>query len=167
MHLDVTPLCWVAPWPWPTFAADLPTDHNAEDWEEGFAKLVQYMEIEGDTRVSLRYQTDDGYNLGRWASVQRNTKDSMSQDRRKWLEKLSGWTWDLIAADWEEGYAKLTQYVEAEGHAGVTQRYKTDDGYKLGTWVSEQRQKKKKNKLSQDRQDRLEGLKGWVWEVIR
>ena len=99
MHLDVTPLCWVAPWPWPTFAADLPTDHNAEAWEEGFAKLVQYMEIEGDTRVSLRYQTDDGYNLG--------------------------------------------------------------------TWVSEQRQKKKKNKLSQDRQDRLEGLKGWVWEVIR
>ena len=35
----------------------------------------------------------------------------------------------------------------------------------LEAWISKQRTNKKKNKLSQDKIDKLESLKGWFWEV--
>ena len=35
----------------------------------------------------------------------------------------------------------------------------------IGGWISKQRTNKKKNKLSQDKIDKLESLKGWFWEV--
>ena len=43
-------------------------------------------------------------------------------------------------------------------------KYVTPDGFKLGSWVSNQRKNKSKNLLSQDRIERLEALPGWSWD---
>ena len=47
---------------------------------------------------------------------------------------------------------------------GFPLHYVTPDGFKLGSWVSDQRKNKSKNLLSQDRIERLEALPGWSWD---
>jgi len=132
-------------------------------WEEGFSHLTAYVQAEGHARVSQRHRTADGYPLGRWVGHQRSRKDSMSAERRQRLESLAGWGWDLLAADWEEGFGHLVAYVADEGHARVPQSHRTADGYRLGQWVGNQRSTK--DTLSADRRERLDAVKGWVWNA--
>jgi hypothetical protein len=58
----------------------------------------------------------------------------------------------------------LKKFSEREGHCRVAQRYKTDDGYRLGHWVARQRSAKKT--VNPDRRQRLEALPGWSWNVL-
>ena len=130
-------------------------------WEEGYAQLKAYVKAEGDTRVPQSYRCRDSYLLGAWARNQRSRKDTLSADRRRRLQQLKGWVWDVLEANWEAGYAHLTAYVKAKGNARVPQGYRTRDGYRLGQWVGVQRSTHEI--LSADRRRRLERLKGWAW----
>ncbi|MSP23123.1 MAG: hypothetical protein EXR66_09015 [Dehalococcoidia bacterium] len=49
------------------------------------------------------------------------------------------------------------------GDARVPQAFKTEDGYRIGTWVSKQRTNR--STLAAERVARLEALSGWVWEI--
>ena len=57
----------------------------------------------------------------------------------------------------------MKQYCEREGNALAPQRYKTDDGYKLGTWVSNVRAKI--GALNKEKKARLDSL-GFDWDPI-
>jgi len=61
---------------------------------------------------------------------------------------------------WEERYSELLCYKERYGNCDVPQRWPENQG--LGIWVSNQRQAKKKGKLSQERIRRLENI-GFAW----
>jgi superfamily II DNA or RNA helicase len=132
-------------------------------WEEGFGYLSRYVEDKGNAFVPSRYKAPDGYSLGAWANTQRLRRDDMSKDRRKRLETLAGWVWDLIEFQWEQGFKHLLAYVADKGQALVPGYYKTPGGYNLGRWV--QRQRTNKEDMSKDQRKRLEALDGWVWRV--
>jgi helicase associated protein len=83
-------------------------------------------------------------------------------DRRKRLEALPGWSWDVYSDQWEEGFSYFKEFVHEHGHARVPQRYKTKDGYPLGSWTSRQRHRRKS--MEPDRRQRLE-MSGWSWDV--
>ena len=132
-------------------------------WEEGFSHLQEFVNQKGHSIPRYSFKSPDGYKLGHWISHQRINKEKLSPERISRLESLEGWTWDVLELQWEEGFSHLQAFVAKEGHAIVRRGYKTDDGFKLATWVDNQRQKK--NKLSNERISKLESLEGWTWNV--
>ena len=140
-------------------------DPIADKWEEGFSRLQDYVKGHGDARV-LRSYTVDGYRLGAWINSQRtdHARGTLDADRQHRLEDLPGWTWDPYADRWEEEFSRLLHYIDGHGDARVPQSY-TDDGYRLGAWVTTQRQTHRKGTLDADRQRRLQDLPGWTWKA--
>ena len=60
---------------------------------------------------------EDGYRLGQWVDKQRQKHrlGTLDPRRRAQLEALPGWTWDPFNDTWEEGFARLDQFVRREG----------------------------------------------------
>jgi hypothetical protein len=54
--------------------------------------------------------------------------------------------------------------MEREGHCRIPHEH-LENRYKLGSWVTNQRQHFKSNNLSYDRIIKLSGLEGWSWSV--
>jgi hypothetical protein len=141
-------------------------DAVADKWEEGFARLVDYVEQNRHARVPQSYRVD-GFKLGGWVTLQRQTyrEGKLEADRQRRLEEVPGWTWDAVADKWEEGFARLVDYVEQNRHARVPKSY-TVDGYNLGQWVANQRGFHDRGTLDADRERRLKELSGWTWDTV-
>jgi hypothetical protein len=135
-------------------------DALLEQWEEGFSHLTKFSEKEGHCRVPALYKTSDGYGLGSWVRGNRNAKDTIDPGCLRRLEAVPGWSWDPFSDKWDEGFSHLKRFSEREGHCRVGQRYETEDGYQLGTWVSWQR----RHAIDPDRRRCLETLEGWSWD---
>ena len=135
-------------------------------WEFWFGLLERFVEREGHARVPHRHE-EDGFNLGSWVDNQRYARKGhrkVEPEGHRRLDALPGWTWEPSEAQWEEGFARLKGFVAREGHARVPRGH-TEDGFRLGVWVSKQRQAYGRGKLSADRQRWLEELPGWVWDA--
>jgi hypothetical protein len=117
----------------------------------------------GHARVKRR-ELIDGYLLGRWCSKQRtrNAKGLLEKNRWSRLDALPGWSWDVHADRWEEGYSHLLLFVDQHGHSRVPQA-EVLDRYPLGIWVAKQRSEHTKGVLSRDRGERLKALPKWSW----
>jgi hypothetical protein len=139
-------------------------DPLADRWEEGFRRLLEYVERHGDALVPPSY-TIDGYRLGKWVIKQRGyqSKGTLDADRKHRLENLPSWAWDPYADRWEEGFRHLVRYVERHGDALVPASYNID-GYRLGKWVIWQRVNYSKGALRADRERRLKDVTGWTWD---
>ncbi|MGA2915609.1 MAG: Helicase associated domain protein [Sedimentisphaerales bacterium] len=148
-------------------------DLNKAKWQEGFEHLRQYVEYEGYARVPKRYVTKDGFHLSSWVQSQKMAyqKGSLLPGWQQLLEELPGWVWGIKEEEtkkkgtWTEGFEHLQKYAESEGHTSVPTKYVTENKYKLGQWVSRQRNAYKQGKLSTERQKALEQLPGWVWNT--
>jgi hypothetical protein len=137
-------------------------DPVAAWWEEGFRYLEIFRQREGQCHVPIRHR-EQGYRLGQWVSVQRQSKDTMLPERCQRLDAL-GFVWDPLTDQWEEGFRYLERYREDKGDCLVPQHYcDPAAGYRSGTWVSTQR--KDKETLSPERRARLDML-GFVWDPM-
>jgi superfamily II DNA or RNA helicase/DNA-binding TFAR19-related protein (PDSD5 family) len=141
-------------------------DPTHEAWEQGFRELHSYQKEHGNCTVGSTYITDTGYKLGQWVSAQRSafSTSSLPLERKQRLESL-GFVWDLQIERWEEGFGELSAYHQEHGDCEFFQSYVTETGFKLGVWADTQRQNLKKNKLSDERKERLEAL-GFVWDSL-
>ena len=128
-------------------------DPHSDKWEKGFSHLKQFSDRKSHCRVPVSYETDDGYPLGQWVNTQRTTKEIINLGRRRRLEALPGWSWDVRSEQWEKCFSHLEKYSEKEGHCQVVQGFKTDDGFGLGKWITKQRGKKET--IEPDRRQRL------------
>jgi superfamily II DNA or RNA helicase len=144
---------------------------NTKDarWEEGLARLQQFADREGHSRIPASYRDEDGFTLGSWVAVQRSfrRRSRLTEDRVRRLEAVPGWAWNALDAKWEDGFARLQQFADREGHSRVPARYRQEDGFRLGAWVDHQRGFGTRGKLTEDRVWRLEALPGWEWNPYR
>lgn len=137
-------------------------------WQKGFAELKGFVAEMGHTFVPQGHITKNDYALGNWVSTQRQSYRSgeLSAERQRALDSLSSWTWEPYKSVWSEGFDRLRSYTEREGHALVPASHVTKDGYKLGHWVNRRRNEHKRKKLFAERQEALEQLPGWEWNVL-
>jgi hypothetical protein len=71
-----------------------------------------------------------------------------------------GFVWDPLSDQWEEGFARLQNFRESNGHCQVPLGFK-DGGFALGAWVATQRSRRNSSTL--DRTKRLDDI-GFVWD---
>ena len=135
-------------------------DAIADQWEEGFAALVQFKKDNNHVRVAQIHQ-EHGFNLGTWVSMQRQRKERLTPEQIKRLDSL-GFSWDAIADQWEEDFAALVQFKKDNGHVRVRYEH-LEHGFNLGTWVSKQR--RRKERLTPEQIKRLDSL-GVSWDPI-
>lgn len=140
-------------------------DPHSKAWEEGFRHLITFTKAEGDDMPAAS-QTIAGYSFGKWVDRQRLAyrRGKLTPNQIRRLEALDGWTWDVRAASWDVGFGLLTAFVAEQGHALVPAKLEVA-GFRLGSWVNQQRTLHKKGALPPDRVLRLEGVQHWVWDV--
>jgi hypothetical protein len=134
-------------------------DQHAAKWEEGLQHLQAFVKEQGHCRVSRRHMCADGYRLGQWVAEQRLNQISMPLERKAQLDAL-GFVWDSFAAQWEEGFQHLQSFVKEHGHCMPPEGHVSEDGYRLGSWVRNQRGKQ--DNMAAERRSRLDAL-GFAW----
>ncbi|WP_280471737.1 helicase associated domain-containing protein [Nocardia cyriacigeorgica] len=138
----------------------------ADQWEDGFAALASFVEQHGHARVPREFLVGN-LRLGQWVLTQRSryAKGRMPDKQVKRLEDLTGWSWDTLADQWEEGLAHFVDYVTENGQALVPQDHVDQGGFRLGTWVATQRSRYAKGTLDPARVRRIEqSVPGWSWD---
>lgn len=131
-------------------------------WEKGFLELTRYIKQNRHLKLSHKYETKDGFNLGSWVSGQRSRKDKLTPEQITRLESLNGWVWGILEFQWQQEISYLKAFVEQEGHARVPTDHEEDGGFNLGVWV--QNHRKRKDELSPERLFLLDSL-GFEWDI--
>ena len=143
----------------------------AEDrkaWYESLSELKelqkQYPTLKG---IPNELAFKRGVNILVWMNGYRYkySRKKMDAQSIRELEEIPGWWWQT-GDSFEDWYPLLLEFVKENGHAKVPQHFKTSDGKRLGTWVSNQRVIYKQGQLSNDRKQALEQLPGWVWVAL-
>ncbi len=149
-----------------SFAVKL-VEQSTPSWEFWFGLLEDYVDHEGHAIVPSNYVTASRHKLGSWVGKQRHLyrNGRLSRERQKSLEQLTGWTWHTLNSAWTKGFEYLLSYGEREGDTVVPIWHVTEDGYKLGRWVSYQRKRYKEGGLSAERCRMLMQLPGWAWDA--
>jgi superfamily II DNA or RNA helicase len=143
-------------------------DPAADAWEAGFRRLQAHARTNDVARPPSDLVDPTGYRVGQWAASQRVVYKAgeLSEDRVARLESLPGWTWDVLEADWEEGYERLSRYAVGYGQARPPSSYADADGFRLGPWVAQQRTFYRLHRMSAERIARLEAVPGWTWTHV-
>jgi superfamily II DNA or RNA helicase len=132
-------------------------DPHAEQWEQAFLLIKNYCNRTGNCRVPQGH-TENGFNLGAWATKQRQRKNRLTQEQIRRLNQI-GFSWDPHTEKWDEAFEQLVVFKKINGSCKVPQGTVVNE-IDLGAWVTHQRQKRHQLKADQIR--RLESL-GFKW----
>ena len=126
---------------------------SPDRWEEMFSlamdgeKARAYFQDHGHLRIGVSYVTEDGRALGRWIAQQRRKFRRgagegvrAAQEHQKHRLDEIGMVWDPYWERWWEKYQVAKTYYQAHGHLNLPVNYVTEEGVKLGMWLSSQRQ---------------------------
>jgi superfamily II DNA or RNA helicase len=139
---------------------------NDKKFEKGFKETLLYKERTGISNAPHNYKTPEGYRLGIWQSNHKHKykEGKLSPDRFKRFEDIN-FIWDILDEKFERGFRETVLYKEKTGNPNAPKRYKTLEGYLLGSWQSNQRNNYKKGNLSPDNIKRLEDI-GFTWALL-
>ena len=125
--------------------------------------MAAYQKQNGSPNVPFDCITSDGFKLGQWVTVQRRSyrKGTLDQIKRKRLEAL-GMEWSVFQNKWQTGLEHAMAFARANGHLNVRHQYVSEDGYRLGGWISTQRERYKEGRISEAEVQALEAI-GMKW----
>ena len=134
-------------------------DRFESRWERGFEYCRRYEREHGDINkvpADLQY---DGFKPALWLRTQRYRKriGKLSEERIRKLEAI-GIEWDKNRAFWEKGYSHAKEYAKEHGSMKMPAGYICEDGFKLKSWLNNQRTKLKEGKLSEEQAEKLAAI---------
>jgi hypothetical protein len=135
-------------------------DLLSDQWDEYFSALNEFHILKGHCRVTARFNFK-GLKLGVWVNNQRQNEKRLIPERLKRLNSIN-FSWDPLVDQWEDAFEKLLEFKEREGHCRPS-RGLVVKGTKLGSWVVEQRKKKK---FLHPRQIRRLNSLGFSWDPL-
>jgi hypothetical protein len=138
---------------------------NRLGWDRWYELTMEYKNEFGNPNAPQNYKTADGFWLGTWQNNQMVSykRGKLSPGRIKRLEDI-GFKWGRLEEQFEKGFQETLIYKNSTGYPNAPASYKTEEGFLLGSWLSDQRSKYKKGKLSQERVKRLEDI-GFKWRM--
>jgi superfamily II DNA or RNA helicase len=138
-----------------------------ELFENGFSHLEDYYKEFGTALVKYTYVCKDGFNLGTWVMTQRvfQDKGKFSDEKIQRFKKFKDWKWagQILDDNFREGIKGVKEYNKVHKHSKVPYRYVTKTGFKLGSWVASQRNRKQRGTLPKENIKELESISGWIW----
>lgn len=136
-------------------------------WEKYYAAAQEYYVKNGDLNVHIQYVTDDGLRLGVWLQRHRalyrgvQAGAALTDEKIKKLNAI-GMVWDKKSdLAWDRGYSAAKAYFAEYGNLDVSVTYRNRQGYKLGGWIADQREKGKA-KIPAERVQMLDDM-GMIW----
>lgn len=136
-------------------------------WDYWFRLTLRYMEQFDTPNAPRTYETQEGFKLGIWQRNQRiyYAKGKLREDRAKKLDKIGFRLHDHRDEAFERGILETKKYKKQFGNPNSIKRYRSPDGFNLGTWQQARRQEYAEGVLSQDKIKRLEAI-GFVWNIL-
>ena len=138
-------------------------------WEMNFQAAQDYYRKHGDLEVPAAYISPDGLKLGVWLqSVRYNRK---KPGKGKPLTERQIATLDAIGMNWTgklnrsfaNGMVHAQEYFRANGDLNVTRSCCSPDGFRLGEWVANQRERYRRGSMPEQYKKKMESM-GMVWE---
>ena len=135
-----------------------------DGWLNKYKLAAEYYEANGNLDIPAAYVTKDGVALGAWyrSMLERSKTGNLSDEQVELLGKIGFTTESVIDRNWDNMFRLAQQYYELNGDLNINAKYVSENGEKLGAWISGQRYSYKNNRLSDDRIKRLEQI-GMVW----
>ena len=139
-------------------------------WEHYFSEASIYYAEHGDLNVPKRYKTPAGLSLGEWLTTQRRVRvgqiaGNLSEQQITRLDNI-GMDWEnRNDAAWKRGLEESKKYRETYGNLQVPVKYRTEDGYPLGSWIINARQNRILGRLSEEQIAQLDDL-DMMWKVF-
>lgn len=155
---------------------------NTRIWEKHYILARRYYLKKGNLIIPREFKTvngyeydENGFGLGEWLDRQRmrHSKGILDKRRAKLLE-IIGMKWNVVEAKWEDHYKLAKNYYNHYGNLNIPENFKTtngidydENGKRLGTWITAQRQNYINCKATPMMIKRVKLLEeiGMIWEV--
>ena len=131
-------------------------------WDRQYDRAKYYVQKHGSLAPTGNPDSEDE-KVNRWIINQRKRyrEGKLTDEQKKRLEKI-GIVW-VLEDSFEIGFAHAQMYYKANGNLLVSSGYVCDDGYTLGNWISNARNRRD-GRLSDEQITRLESI-GMVWNM--
>lgn len=133
-------------------------------WDAGYLAATAYFAFHGNLDVPEDFVTGEGFPLGDWIENERfrHRYGRTTPRQEEYLDEI-GMLWTKFDVRWERSFQAVCSYVQSHGKLCIPQNVRSKDGVDLNLWLSNQRQRYKAGKLSEDRLEKLNAIGMW-WE---
>lgn len=151
--------------------ADSP-QKELDTWLDRADEVEKYYKEHGTLSMPNTTLFHDGVNMFQWIHYQKKLykQGELSAYQIARLEAMGmQWIKPRKIAEWDKAYSYAKQYFEANGHLFIPKKYVTSEGFALGKWIWEQRDRYlglSQHGISEDRIDMLEEI-GMFWEDLK
>lgn len=151
------------------------TDSPQKDlgiWLDRADEAEEYFKEHGTLSMPNTTLFRDGASMFQWVHQQKKLykRGELSSYQIVRLEGMGiQWIKPKKVTGWKEGYSYAEQYFEENGHLFVPKKYVAPDGFKLGKWIWEQRDRYlglSSHGISDKRIEMLEDI-GMFWEDLK
>ena len=116
-------------------------------WETMYKLAKTYYQHYGNSEIGYRFKTINGYDedingvsLGQWLGVQRRNFDTLDDEKKQKLSNIEIRLENKKSfISWEEMFELAKKYYFEHNDLRVPQKYVTEEGIRLGSWIANQR----------------------------